>query len=173
MKQCTQCFLVLPPTEFSKRTVSPDGLQPKCKKCNKENNDTFRKKHPEYKKEWDKKHPGAQSQIVKNFYSRSPDKHKKIVYRYFKSWGAGIFLVTNNITQEKYVGSTTLLRERYNAMNNGFRGTIQKSLLKYLEEYGPENFTFKILEKVEDVSTLRQRKQYWIEVLQPEYNTYK
>tara|TARA_R110000796_G_scaffold144236_1_gene260931 strand:+ start:1045 stop:1659 length:615 start_codon:yes stop_codon:yes gene_type:complete len=47
-KVCNNCGKDKPITEYSKRSKSKDGLQPKCKQCNKEFNDTYRKHNKEY-----------------------------------------------------------------------------------------------------------------------------
>ena len=47
-KICKQCGESKPHEEFSKRTASLDGLQHKCKSCNKIQNDLYRDKNSEY-----------------------------------------------------------------------------------------------------------------------------
>lgn len=47
-KICQQCGEDKPREEFSKRTKSKDGLQPKCKQCNKVQNDAYRDENSEY-----------------------------------------------------------------------------------------------------------------------------
>lgn len=47
-KICKQCGKDKPRKEFSKRTKSKDGLQPKCKSCNKVQNDAYRDENSEY-----------------------------------------------------------------------------------------------------------------------------
>ena len=37
-KKCSKCNELKPATQFSKRTISKDGLQPYCKKCVNERN---------------------------------------------------------------------------------------------------------------------------------------
>ena len=51
-KICQQCGKNKSIDEFSKRAASKDGLQPKCKACNKVQNDTYRLEHEDY---WDYK----------------------------------------------------------------------------------------------------------------------
>lgn len=52
LKKCQQCGKNKSIDEFSKRAASKDGLQPKCKSCNKVQNDTYRLEHEDY---WDYK----------------------------------------------------------------------------------------------------------------------
>jgi hypothetical protein len=52
MKTCNQCNKTKDKSQFYKRSASPDGLQPKCKKCCKEVNQNFRETKPEYQTQW-------------------------------------------------------------------------------------------------------------------------
>ena len=45
---CNECGNTKPSSEFSKCTRCKNGLQPKCKECNKKDNDEFRKEKSEY-----------------------------------------------------------------------------------------------------------------------------
>jgi hypothetical protein len=45
---CKECGITKPSSDFSKRTRSKNGLQHKCKACNKKDNDKFRELKPEY-----------------------------------------------------------------------------------------------------------------------------
>lgn len=47
-KSCNGCGKVKPAEEFSKCRHRKDGLQPKCKACNKKDNDSFRENNSEY-----------------------------------------------------------------------------------------------------------------------------
>ena len=47
-KLCRKCLTDKTVIEFSKKRASKDGLQETCKQCNKKNNDTYRKEHPDY-----------------------------------------------------------------------------------------------------------------------------
>lgn len=74
----------------------------------------------------------------------------------------GIYLITNNINNKKYVGQSVHISERwaqhrYNSKN----GTTRIS--QALRKHGIDNFTFSILEIVEDARLLTDREQYWID----------
>lgn len=47
-KHCNECGLYKEPSEYSKCKSRKDGLQPKCKDCNKKDNDSFRTDNKEY-----------------------------------------------------------------------------------------------------------------------------
>ena len=64
-KQCVNCFLVKPLTEFNLNSTSKDGKQRNCKICCRKLSKEFRKNNPKYY--W-----GADnSYFVKNFYEKS------------------------------------------------------------------------------------------------------
>lgn len=89
---------------------------------------------------------------------------------------SGIYLWTNLLSYKKYVGSSKNLRTRlYNYYNNKFllkKITINKSnskIYKALLEDGHKNFSLEILEYC-DPSIKFIREQYYIDLLNPEYN---
>ena len=173
MKQCIGCKQLKSPTEFSKRKSSHDGLQPKCKACNKKDNAVFREKRPTYKKEWDIKNPGAQAQIVYRYWSRNPEKQMRYIHAYYNSMGMGVYKITCDITQDFYIGYSSQLRARFNVYKRGTETAhklVNRNLWDALVKYGVENFTFEILEQVEDKSMLREREKFWIKKLDPTYN---
>lgn len=173
MKQCNQCKTFKEPTEFSKRSASRDGLQPSCKVCNQKDNDKFREKKPLYKKEWDKANPGAQTQIVKNYYHRNPVRYRSKLDAYYSKMGMGVYRITCNITQDFYVGYSSQLQARYNIYLRGSKSKsyyVNKKLWDDMLTYGDDNFTFEVLERVEDKSLLKEREAYWTKKLNPTYN---
>ena len=97
---------------------------------------------------------------------------------------SGIYLITNLINGKKYVGSTALLKRRYNEYSNSeyIARNLKKGnskILNALIKYGYLNFEFKILEIIEfsDSKTkserrtlLLEREQYYMDEIKPEYN---
>jgi len=170
MKHCNQCLESKPTTEFSKRTASKDGLQNKCKTCNAKVNRRFRNTYPQYKKEWDHKNPGAQTQIMREWTRRNPEKHKANVYKYYSKLGAGVYRVNNLVTKESYIGSSQTLVQRMNQhFNSNHKGASNKNLQNAMREYGVQWFSFEILEHCIKENLL-EREQFWIDLLKPEYN---
>lgn len=78
VKQCNGCGKTLPITNFSKRTASKDGLQPKCKGCNSKDNLQFRTEKPEHHQIWQKKNPTRLLELVSKY--RRGDKPGIIYY---------------------------------------------------------------------------------------------
>lgn len=71
-KHCNNCGKTKPTTEFSKRSLSKDGLQPRCKVCNKKDNKKFRTEKPEHHANWQKVNSKRLVQIVSK-YRRAKD----------------------------------------------------------------------------------------------------
>ena len=85
-----------------------------------------------------------------------------------------IYQITNNITSDFYIGKSNNPKDRfykhkYNAKNN----KSQAFLYRAMRKYGVDNFSFTILEEVENQENLNCREVYWIEKLSPRYNMTK
>nr|YP_009327772.1 hypothetical protein [Epichloe typhina]APB96731.1 hypothetical protein [Epichloe typhina] len=94
---------------------------------------------------------------------------------------SGIYLtrrVRNNlITNKSYIGSAKSIRGRfsiYYSTNSVQRKLAEGSSAIYsaILKYGYGNFSIDILEYC-DISTLIEREQYYIDLLEPEYNILK
>lgn len=75
---------------------------------------------------------------------------------------SGIYTITNLVTNQIYVGSTTNIEERWKNHHRELSGNRHKSY--YLQDdytlYGKENFTFEILEECEE-RFLYSQEHYW------------
>ena len=85
-----------------------------------------------------------------------------------------IYQITNNITSDFYIGKSNNPKDRfykhkYNAKNN----KSQAFLYRAMRKYGVDNFSFTILEEVENQENINCREVYWIEKLSPKYNMTK
>lgn len=89
----------------------------------------------------------------------------------------GVYRLINSITQESYVGNSINLSNRLRHFySNGFltnkmlidNSRIYKSILKY----NLSSFKLEILEYC-DKESLINRKQYYMDLLEPEYNILK
>ena len=87
---------------------------------------------------------------------------------------AGIYAIVNIANGHKYVGQASNLSKRhtkhFDDLKSGkhFNAYLQNAYKKY----GKANFSFTILEYVDDPheTDLSEREQYWIDKLNPEYN---
>jgi len=89
MKKCNQCLQEYPLDNFSKKKASKDGLQYKCKSCEKENNKIARQKNPtskyyhqnkEYYKTYSKKWMEDNNDRWKEYYGEWQKEYQKNKY---------------------------------------------------------------------------------------------
>jgi group I intron endonuclease len=80
---------------------------------------------------------------------------------------SGIYSIENKINGKLYVGSSRTVERRCNGHARKLRDGIHKNLkLQHAwEKYGEVNFTFNILEVVEDTSLLYEYEQDWLDEL--------
>lgn len=91
MKNCKQCGELKELNQFSKRSASTDGLQPKCKQCNSKDNLQFRTEKPEHHMLWQKD---------------NAHQHLRNVTRYRKGDKSGKIYSITNENGECYIGMT-------------------------------------------------------------------
>lgn len=78
-KECNGCGETKETTEFSKRAASADGLQLKCKACNKSDNNKFRTEiNPEHHAKWQVNNRSKVNAI--HYKYRRADKGGKVYY---------------------------------------------------------------------------------------------
>ena len=85
---------------------------------------------------------------------------------------SGVYKITNTITGDFYIGSSKNIKQRwYNHRDKAFwRQRPGMKLYQALIKYGLDNFKFEIIEETID---LKEREQYWIDLLNPAYNNYR
>jgi group I intron endonuclease len=85
---------------------------------------------------------------------------------------SGVYRLVNNINGKSHVGSSASLTNSFSIYYslNALR-KVKGSIIIYraLLKYGHSNFSLDILEYCES-SILMERKQYYIDLLKPEYN---
>ncbi len=81
---------------------------------------------------------------------------------------AGIYAIVNNVDRKVYVGSSVNLLGRKSAhISNLKAGSHHSSYLQNAwRAHGEEVFVFEVLEKVDDLSILIAREQYWMDFFQ-------
>ena len=156
MKVCTGCNKSLAINQFAKRSASPDGLQHKCKICNKSDNAKFREEKPEY---------------INNWRVGKTDVLVAINRKYQSKWGSGVYKITNLLTNQFYIGSTKALLRRHNEHMEQFssKNNSNKPLLRDILIYGRDNFVFEIIKKC-PIKEARELEAKLIKELQPHYN---
>ncbi len=98
---------------------------------------------------------------------------KKLIIKDNKN-KSGIYKWTNKLTNDVYIGQSVDLAKRFiryfhlNYLKNRETLVISRALIKY----GYSNFTLEILEYC-DIADLTEREQYYLDKLNPKYNTLK
>lgn len=85
----------------------------------------------------------------------------------------GIYKITNLINNQCYIGKTNNFERRKKdhlrlAFTEGHK-EYNKTLYRAIRKYGQENFSFDIIERLEDYSLSGEREKYWIRY----YDSYK
>ena len=88
----------------------------------------------------------------------------------------GIYKITNLITKKIYIGKTNDSDRRWKnhqrlAFTSGHK-EYNKILYQSMRKYGIENFSFEIIEELEDYSISGEREQYWIKYYDSYNNGY-
>ena len=85
---------------------------------------------------------------------------------------SGVYKITNTITGDFYIGSSRNVKKRWTNHKAPSTWAIYLNLKLYqdMAQFGLNNFKFEILEETDN---LREREQYWINILNPIYNNYR
>lgn len=84
----------------------------------------------------------------------------------------GVYKITNNITGDFYIGSSKNIKERWydHKCLSTWKRHPNSKLYQDFIKYKLYNFTFEI---VEETCHLKEREQYFIDLLKPNYNNYR
>lgn len=83
---------------------------------------------------------------------------------------SGVYKITNKITNDCYIGSSNNIKRRWAQHKSPSTWAIRPGMMLYqaFSEYGLNNFTFEI---IEETTNLHEREQYFIDLLNPSYNS--
>lgn len=160
-KTCTRCGNDHPVESYHYANKAKGVRKSVCKECSYL-----------YAKEFIAKDPIAHKYYMNKYYKENPEifagnhKSKKILPI------AGVYVVEHLLTDNKYVGCSSNLRNRkYKHSRNVGLGK-QKPLSKLIKEYGWESFSFEVLEECPK-NEIFERETYWIKKLKPNLNKNK
>lgn len=83
---------------------------------------------------------------------------------------SGVYKITNTITGDFYIGSSRDIRDRWVKHKSPSRWAYcsNSKLYKDMAQFGVASFKFEIIEETDN---LKEREQYYIEQLKPNYNS--
>jgi predicted GIY-YIG superfamily endonuclease len=140
MKECNRCHKLKERTEFSKCKVNKDGLQYKCKQCDKETNLKFRTEiNPDHHRIWQ---------------DNNWDKFVEYIRKYRRADKDGIIYSITNPEGMVYVGMSEAYdnvrfsehRKHYRQATTGKRNRL-RLLHNSFDKYGMENHEFKVVKE--------------------------
>ena len=154
-KECTKCHEIKSVSEFSRYSRNKtDGLQPKCKQCDKQWCDNNKEHRKEYNKQWRENNKEHRKEYKKQYYNNKiqeaiQEMHENVTKKRYPHNGIQygiIYGVYNTITNRWYIGQTTTSFEvRYHG--NFFKYKVSenseessKLLVEDIETYGEESF---------------------------------
>lgn len=85
---------------------------------------------------------------------------------------SGVYKITNTITGDFYIGSSKNIKKRWVSHKSPSTWIRYPNVKLYqdIAQFGLNNFKF---ETLEETNNLREREQYWINILNPIYNNYR
>jgi len=88
---------------------------------------------------------------------------------------AGVYKISNFLNKRCYIGSSINLKARLAEHKNDLRKGNHHSLFmqRDFDACGEAFFDFDVLETINDIKDLIKREQYYIDKINPEYNTLK
>ena len=139
--KCNKCFVEKSNNQFNVNKRNKCGLQHYCKEC-------------EYK-------ICRANRLKRKAQGDTYDEKYRINYRL--SWGAGVYLITNLITKDTYVGQSSALRDRFNLHVSHGKNLKDTDVWKWeiLEQLSP------------NTKILLERENYWINKIKPTLNINK
>jgi group I intron endonuclease len=85
-----------------------------------------------------------------------------------------IYQITNNITNDFYIGKSVNPKERfYKHKYNASQTNSQTHLYRAMRKYGTDNFSMSILDEANSKEELNDKEKMWINKLNPKYNMTK
>ena len=81
---------------------------------------------------------------------------------------SGIYQIVHVPSGKRYIGQATNISTRWSCHRHSLRtGKTTSPLYNAIRKHGIDEFFFTVLEKVEDISILTQREQFWLDAFQP------
>lgn len=164
-KTCNKCGQVLSLELYGKDKNSKDGLQYRCKICNRKAAKKQYHSNPEHWREYSK-----------NRYHSNPEYFKQVAHEYDDSIEPGVYMVKNLMNGKCYIGqSNKPYRRRCEHLSDLSKiqeGITNIQMYEDRKKYGSSCFVFGMLEHC-NKEELLAKEEYYIRIYKPEYNEYK
>ena len=84
---------------------------------------------------------------------------------------SGVYKITNTVTGEFYIGSSINVKDRWvsHKCPSTWKAHPNSRMYQDMQKYCVDKFKFEI---IEETTELKQREQYWMNLLKPKYNNY-
>ena len=84
---------------------------------------------------------------------------------------SGVYKIINTITGEFYIGSSKNVKDRWahHKAPSTWKKHPNSRMYQDMQKYCVDKFKFEI---IEETTELKQREQYWMNLLKPKYNNY-
>lgn len=85
---------------------------------------------------------------------------------------SGIYVIRNIINNKIYIGSSVNITKRWNTHKRSLRNNTHHSIIlqRAYNKYGIDNFSYEIIENINNKDILISREQIWLDFFKPEYN---
>ena len=162
LKECCKCGETKPVSEYHKNKTSADGLQYKCRSCEKKRYQSdkehilkVRKKHYEANKErkleYRKKHYQANKERIlkqqKKYHEANKEKISEYKKEYVQKLPAAVYKVENKTTGKTYIGQSTQYHRRVLNHISDMRLGRHACLQHDYDEHGLDIFEFSIIQE--------------------------
>ena len=84
---------------------------------------------------------------------------------------SGVYKITNTVTGDFYIGSSKNVKDRWasHKWSSTWKKHPNSRMYQDMQKYCVDKFKFEI---IEETTELKQREQYWMNLLKPKYNNY-
>ena len=154
MKHCHKCNTSKPLSDWNKSKATKDGLQTKCKECEKQLNKQYYQDNKEaideYTKQYYQDNKESLAQYRLNNRESINEKNLKLHMRE----GYGVYTLTHLPTQCYYVGEGQIYDRRNNHFNKLQRGVNPHGFIQehYNKHPNIDDWEFKVIKKWDEVN---------------------
>jgi hypothetical protein len=177
-KKCNKCSETKSISEFSKNKASKDGVNNRCKVCDKFATKQWQLDNPEYSKEnaknWRINNLERKKELVKNWILNNSERQKKNI----KNWKyktSGVYAIYDNNNTLLYIGQSKQLNGRISNHKSFIKNPAKALSYEQPLYYALNQCKSVYFNVIEECSptTLLEREAHYITQLKPLLNKHK